>query len=1535
MGNISSMARASTALDSYVAELGNDISYDKSLSSSRFLKAILARHSYGPIVLKIFIKPDAAMSLRVIQRRLKLERDALSDLANVNTYQTFVETEKAGYLIRQWIGSNLYDRVSQQPYLADIEKKWIAFQMLTTLRDARNRKVAHGDIKSENILLTSSLSLLLTDFSSSFKPTYLPLDDPSDFSFFFDTSGRRTCYIAPERFYASDSKVADRKRASESEGGEWFARRDGKITEEMDVFSAGCVLAEMWTDGRTVFNLSELYAYREGALNLNGLLENIHDANVRGMIAQMLSKEPSERPSFDHILSKYRGSIFPEYFYTFLEDYINSLNEKAEASSFRDDVEGGFLQHSAGQSGIKIDRLLDEWEGIVTYLGEGPSDNGPALLILNVITSSVRHCLFPSSRLHALRLFLNLLPYLLDEDKIDRIVPYIVELLSDDMPHVRAEACRTLIQVVESVTSVTPQNATFIPEYLLPQMRHLAMDSDIFVRTTYAQSLVKLANAAVNMLEMSQAAKDGMSVHGTESSGIVEPDYDVMLQEIQGAVEEQATTLLVDPASAVKRGILSSISDLCLFFGRQKSNEIVLSHIMTYLNDKDWMLRLAFFDGIVGVGAFIGLRAVEEYVLPLMFQALADPEEGVVARVVGSLTSLASLGLLARMRLWDAFFAVKGFMFHPNVWIRQGAVGLVAVVAKNLPSSDVWCILYPTIRPMLHSDVKEMDEAALMSALLPPLARSTLIAARVAALQNTPPGFWDIPPLKSSTKIDLVKSQKLPPNPHRLKDSGISPLDEKKIEAMKEHIVKQAHAIKAREATDQNPPPEASLVNSKSVSLTDLGVTPQTVFISPRTIGVDAAKVELRRFRPDLESESRRTSFTTNRSIRGPVDNPLDEIRRKLAALEPLSRPDTPTAKEMTTTPTTITTSHTSQPSVDTGVSPSESNLSSTLDITAMTKSGKKKKVDSKAAPAVGASHTNAVGTTTIHDEPISGRTTPVATALTQITLSGANTPKGQPAAPYTSSYEGQDPGVRAFLEQVDLDNYREPLLDFGPRVGANHRKRNTRANKTPSSSSGSASSSPTNVTMIAHLTHHEGAITGIITSPDSVFFASSSEDGQILIWDAARLERSVTTKPRLVYKMEAPIVSMCGIENTYCLAVASEDGQVHVLRVHTGGGSGGSNTRYSKVECIRTWNTEESDGHVRFVSHLRDSTLLLLTSMSVIATLDIRSMEIKQRFQLPLELGIITAYCLSTHWLVLGTSIGVLSLWDLRFGLLLKSWKAGGGVTCCRIHPSRGRGRWIMVSISPTWPYAQMGPSTDKSEEPQPPKPIVEVYDIESSKLVEVYEIKGRRSGRTSETVPQPVEVIPNKAALIAELARSTPSLPSLISTDDFDATNPLPTPPSAVLDLMVGQGWTSLGRPEESILMSVPELGSSDKNGEGQGGPGWMITAGEDRIVRYWDLVKAQDGFVVCGSQKEKDVNFRRLSEGSSPTMFYTLPNVHRQGQGPTRDKERQPLQPHYDAICKLGTLETPFSSCIVSADRSGIIKVWRMEGTAGLLR
>lgn len=40
-----------------------------------------------------------------------VERDTLLDLPNIHTSQAFVETDKAGYLIRQWGRFNLYDRI--------------------------------------------------------------------------------------------------------------------------------------------------------------------------------------------------------------------------------------------------------------------------------------------------------------------------------------------------------------------------------------------------------------------------------------------------------------------------------------------------------------------------------------------------------------------------------------------------------------------------------------------------------------------------------------------------------------------------------------------------------------------------------------------------------------------------------------------------------------------------------------------------------------------------------------------------------------------------------------------------------------------------------------------------------------------------------------------------------------------------------------------------------------------------------------------------------------------------------------------------------------------------------------------------------------------------------------------------------------------------------------------------------------------------------------------------------------------------------
>ena len=52
-----------------------------------------------------------------------------------------------------------------------------------------------------------------------------------------------------------------------------------------------------------------------------------------------------------------------------------------------------------------------------------------------------------------------------------------------------------------------------------------------------------------------------------------------------------------------------SVTKLAVFFGKQKANDVILSHMITFLNDKeDPQLRLSFYENIVGVAAFVGKK---------------------------------------------------------------------------------------------------------------------------------------------------------------------------------------------------------------------------------------------------------------------------------------------------------------------------------------------------------------------------------------------------------------------------------------------------------------------------------------------------------------------------------------------------------------------------------------------------------------------------------------------------------------------------------------------------------------------------------------------------------------------------------------------------------------------------------------------------------------------------------------------------------------------------------------------------------------
>ena len=115
--------------------------------------------------------------------------------------------------------------------------------------------------------------------------------------------------------------------------------------------------------------------------------------------------------------------------------------------------------------------------------------------------------------------------YLTDETKLDRMLPFVVAMLQNDIALVRAAALRVLTQVVRQflvaarqarshkllqlslVDAITPSNANIFPEFVLPNILPCATNSDECVRSVYAQSLASLADSGQKYLDMTQAMK--------------------------------------------------------------------------------------------------------------------------------------------------------------------------------------------------------------------------------------------------------------------------------------------------------------------------------------------------------------------------------------------------------------------------------------------------------------------------------------------------------------------------------------------------------------------------------------------------------------------------------------------------------------------------------------------------------------------------------------------------------------------------------------------------------------------------------------------------------------------------------------------------------------------------------------------------------------------------------------------------------------------------------------------------------------------
>jgi serine/threonine protein kinase len=98
------------------------------------------------------------------------------------------ESDRAGYIVRQAFYLSLYDRITTRPFLSTLEKRWLAYQLLAAVAECHARGVCHGDIKLENVLVTTWSWLYLTDFATPYKVRHAVLREKGGET----GSGRRT-----------------------------------------------------------------------------------------------------------------------------------------------------------------------------------------------------------------------------------------------------------------------------------------------------------------------------------------------------------------------------------------------------------------------------------------------------------------------------------------------------------------------------------------------------------------------------------------------------------------------------------------------------------------------------------------------------------------------------------------------------------------------------------------------------------------------------------------------------------------------------------------------------------------------------------------------------------------------------------------------------------------------------------------------------------------------------------------------------------------------------------------------------------------------------------------------------------------------------------------------------------------------------------------------------------------------------------------------------------------------------------------------
>ncbi|XP_051113860.1 serine/threonine-protein kinase VPS15-like isoform X2 [Andrographis paniculata] len=360
------------------------------------------------------------------------------------------------------------------------------------------------------------------------------------------------------------------------------------------------------------------------------------------------------------------------------------------------------------------------------------------VLIASLLCSCIRNVKVPFIRRTAVLLLKSCSLYIDDEDRLQRILPYVIALLSDPAAIVRCAALETLCDILPLVRDFPPSDAKIFPEYILPMLSMLPDDSEESVRICYASNISKLALTAYEFLIHSISLTEAGVLNETNISRKLQTptadtsgdpqrvNSDAQLAQLRKSVAEVIQDLVMGPKQTpnIRRALLHDIGNLCWFFGKRQSNDFLLPILPAFLNDRDEQLRAVFYGQIIYVCLFVGQRSVEEYLWPYIEQALNDMIESVIAYALDCLAILCRSGFLRKRILLEIIDRAFPLLIYPSNWVRRSVVTFIVASSDKLGAVDSLVFLVPVICPLLRRRPASLaSERALLGCLKPPISK--------------------------------------------------------------------------------------------------------------------------------------------------------------------------------------------------------------------------------------------------------------------------------------------------------------------------------------------------------------------------------------------------------------------------------------------------------------------------------------------------------------------------------------------------------------------------------------------------------------------------------------------------------------------------------------------------------------------------------------------------------------------------------------------------------------------------------------------